>query len=91
MIPLPNKKYNIIYADPPWQYKRNGAVANKLQKDIKIFRGWKSVQDIREMMHQGFEKYIDLHHLHITDGCSESCEPFLDEQPVRIIDDEKTI
>ena len=24
MIPFPNKKYNIIYADPPWQYKRNG-------------------------------------------------------------------
>jgi len=21
---LPNKKYSIIYADPPWQYKRNG-------------------------------------------------------------------
>jgi N6-adenosine-specific RNA methylase IME4 len=27
MIELPNKKYNIIYADPPWQYndKRSGA------------------------------------------------------------------
>ena len=24
MIPFPNKKYDIIYADPPWQYKRNG-------------------------------------------------------------------
>ena len=24
MINFPNKKYNIIYADPPWQYKRNG-------------------------------------------------------------------
>ena len=23
MIPFPNKKYNIIYADPPWQYKEN--------------------------------------------------------------------
>ena len=21
MIPFPNKKYNIIYADPPWKYK----------------------------------------------------------------------
>ena len=29
MIPFPNKKYNIIYADPPWSYKEdwgNGAV-----------------------------------------------------------------
>ena len=23
MIPFPEKKYNIIYADPPWQYKEN--------------------------------------------------------------------
>ena len=23
MIPFPKKKYNIIYADPPWQYKEN--------------------------------------------------------------------
>ena len=21
MIPFPNKKYNIIYADPPWHFK----------------------------------------------------------------------
>lgn len=21
MIPFPNKKYNIIYADPPWSYR----------------------------------------------------------------------
>ena len=69
-------------------YSRNGAVANKLQKDIKIFRGWKSVENIREMMSQGFDKYIDLHHLHITDGCSESCEPFLDDdtKPIKILD-----
>ena len=24
MIPFPDKKYSIIYADPPWQYDRNG-------------------------------------------------------------------
>lgn len=24
MIPFPNKKYNIIYADPPWKYKDKG-------------------------------------------------------------------
>jgi N6-adenosine-specific RNA methylase IME4 len=23
MIPFPNKKYNIIYADPPWSYNGN--------------------------------------------------------------------
>ena len=24
MIPFPNKKYNIIYADPPWSYSDSG-------------------------------------------------------------------
>lgn len=31
MVPFPNKKYNIIYADPPWSYKNkksNGAANN---------------------------------------------------------------
>ncbi len=23
MIPFPDKKYNIIYADPPWQYNES--------------------------------------------------------------------
>ena len=75
-----------------WTDERLTSAFNKLseenQKDIKIFRGWKSVENIREMMSQGFEKYIDLHHLHITDGCSESCEPFLDDdtKPIKIVD-----
>lgn len=60
-------------------YSRNGAVSNKIQRDIKFFRGWKSVSDIEEMITEDFEKFKDLHHLHITDGCSESCEPFHDE------------
>lgn len=24
MIPFPDKKYNIIYADPPWSYSDSG-------------------------------------------------------------------
>lgn len=27
MIEFPNKKYNIIYADPPWEYKESGTNA----------------------------------------------------------------
>ena len=27
MIPLPNKKYSIIYADPPWSYQNRGTRA----------------------------------------------------------------
>ncbi len=24
MIPFPDKKYDVIYADPPWEYKQSG-------------------------------------------------------------------
>lgn len=24
MIPFPEKKYQVIYADPPWEYKQSG-------------------------------------------------------------------
>jgi hypothetical protein len=61
------------------QYARHGAVANKIQEDIKFFRGWKSVSDIEEMITEDFEKFKDLHYLHITDGCEDSCEPFHSE------------
>ena len=27
MIPLPDKKYSIIYADPPWSYQNRGTRA----------------------------------------------------------------
>ena len=72
------------------KYGRTGKIAQKVlnngilkgQKSIKFFRGFRTVKDIREMADEGFEKFIDLHHLHITDGCAESCEPFLaDEKP----------
>jgi len=26
MKPFPNKKYNIIYADPPWRYRKSGGI-----------------------------------------------------------------
>ena len=29
MIPFPNKRYNIIYADPPWSYKDKALVGNR--------------------------------------------------------------
>ena len=29
MIPFPNKKYNIIYADPPWEYADKASAGNR--------------------------------------------------------------
>ena len=34
MIPFPNKKYDIIYADPPWQYKRNGGKSAESKYEV---------------------------------------------------------
>jgi len=66
------------------KYGRTGAMAKHLgkngvlknQTNMKFFRGFKSVADIKEMITEDFEKFTDLHHLHITDGCGESCEPW---------------
>lgn len=29
MIPFPEKKYSVIYADPPWAYMQNGGPKGK--------------------------------------------------------------
>ena len=44
MIPLPNKKYSIIYADPPWSYQNRGtrAAASKHYDTMTI-------EDIKRM------------------------------------------
>jgi hypothetical protein len=61
------------------KYARSGAVANKLGKDIKFFRGWKSVDDIGEMLRGGHGKFIDPW-FEATNGCSDSCEVFTDDE-----------
>jgi hypothetical protein len=53
---------------------RTGAVPNKIGKDVKFFRGFKSVQDIRDMAAAGFDAFEDKHYLEITNGCEDSCE-----------------
>lgn len=44
MIPLPEKKYDIIYADPPWSYNNRGtrAAASKHYDTMTI-------EDIKKM------------------------------------------
>ena len=51
MIPFPDKKYSVIYADPPWNYSAGGATRNaerhyKTMKPEDIFD--LPVQDIAE-------------------------------------------
>mgnify|MGYP002604349019 CR=1 FL=1 len=42
MIPLPDKKYSIIYADPPWSYQNRGtrAAASKHYDTMTIGGGY---------------------------------------------------
>ena len=54
MIPLPDKKYSIIYADPPWSYQNRGtrAAASKHYdtmtiEDIKRTEGDQDLRDRR--------------------------------------------
>lgn len=44
MIPLPDKKYSIIYADPPWGYQNRGtrAAASK-------HYGTMTIEELKEM------------------------------------------
>jgi N6-adenosine-specific RNA methylase IME4 len=39
MIPLPSKKYSIIYADPPWLYNHNDLPETGLQAEYKTEKG----------------------------------------------------
>lgn len=45
MIELPNKKYNIIYADPPWEYKESGS-GNRV---VKAHYPTMNIEDIKKI------------------------------------------
>lgn len=51
----------------------------KGHKSMKFFRGFRSVDDIRQMAEQGTEFFIDEHYARLSGGCSEECQPFLGE------------
>ena len=44
MIPLPDKKYSIIYADPPWSYHNRGTRA-----DASKHYGTMTVEEIQKL------------------------------------------
>lgn len=35
MIPFPDKKYDIIYADPPWSYSDKGCNGNAAEPELR--------------------------------------------------------
>ena len=67
------------------EYGQTGNIAKKMlssgvlkgQKSMKFFRGFQTVDDIREMSRGTIEIFEDKHYERLSGGCSESCEPFL--------------
>ena len=66
MIPFPNKKYNIIYADPPWKYNSRSS-PNQIKKYSTI-----KADDYYELM-----TMEDIYNLPVQDISSENCYLFL--------------
>lgn len=36
-LPLPDQKYNVIYADPPWEYRQHGTTAKSRGTALKQY------------------------------------------------------
>lgn len=49
MIPFPNKKYNIIYADPPWQYNKRNNLNTKFGGGVHGHYGCMSMSEIEAL------------------------------------------
>ena len=45
MIDLPNKKYNIIYADPPWNEQGGGKIKRGADRHYNLMK----TKDIKEL------------------------------------------
>ena len=48
MTPFPNKKYNIIYADPPWTYEDSGGLKNS-RGMAKSFYDTLDIDEIKQL------------------------------------------
>ena len=66
------------------KYGKTGAVANKIGEPIKFFRGFRSVQDLRDLAAEDTDSFVDSHFLEISNGCSESCEVTFEEPQLEI-------
>ena len=59
MIPFPEKKYNIIYADPPWHYGSKSAVNNSTGKDIKSLNEHYNTMTLSELKSLPVKKILE--------------------------------
>lgn len=60
------------------EYPRHGSFANKTGSEVRFFRGRKTVDDIEIMMEDGHDTFKD-EWFEATNGCSDSCEVFTDD------------
>lgn len=69
MIPFPNKEYNIIYADPPWNYNK-GVYQDSGRKDRQLSDIYKTmtIADINNMDVKGISNRDCALFLWVTDS-----------------------
>lgn len=65
MIPFPKKKYNIIYADPPWDFGNRMYSSNKIDHHRAITRAYPVM------------KTVEICALPVADICDDNCACFM--------------
>jgi site-specific DNA-methyltransferase (adenine-specific) len=71
IIPLPDKKYNIIYADPPWHYGSKSAINNTSGKTIKPLEdhyNTMTLNELKELPIKGLTKEDAACFMWVTDS-----------------------
>lgn len=71
IIPLPDKKYNIIYADPPWHYGSKSAINNTSGKTIKPLKdhyNTMTLNELKELPIKGLTKEDAACFMWVTDS-----------------------
>jgi len=70
MIPFPNKKYQIIYADPPWEYRKSGGIKSARGLAKKYYPTM-NIDDIKSLPVQNISDHNCYLFLWVTAPCMQ--------------------
>jgi N6-adenosine-specific RNA methylase IME4 len=68
VLPFPNKKYNIIYADPPWTYRKSGGIKSA-RGLAKKYYSTIDIEDIKSLPVQDISDHNCYLFLWVTAPC----------------------
>ena len=72
MIPFPNKKYNIIYADPPWSYSDSGCAGAAAEQYPTM-----KIEDLAVELKKNYTIIIVTHNMQQASRISDKTAFFL--------------